>query len=169
MEISNQKRPKPHIPRTPLEKTLEVLGVLGVLFIVGSLAFSWSSVPDTIPTHFNAAGQANAYGSKDTLFTLPAITVVLYVLLTVVGFFPYIFNFPWRITEQNAEAQYRLAHTMLAWLKVELVALLGFIHWSLLQAALGQSEGLSIWFLPVGLVVVFGTIGVYIRLLYRAR
>jgi uncharacterized membrane protein len=169
MDVPNRNRPKLTLPRSPLEKVLEVVGVLLLLFMVGLLLVSWPSVPETIPTHFNAAGQPDNYGGKGSLVVVPIVALVLYALLTVVSFFPQVFNFPWRITEQNAEAQYRLARTLLTWLKVELLATMTYILWMQTQAALNHLPGLGFWFLPVALVVIFGTIGWGIRLMYRAR
>ncbi|HEY7356977.1 MAG TPA: DUF1648 domain-containing protein [Ktedonobacterales bacterium] len=169
MAASPGSRPRLRIPRSPLEKILEVLCVLGLAFIIATLALSWSRIPATIPTHFNAAGQPDSYGGKGTLFVSPVIACVLYGLLTLLSFFPQVFNFPWAITAQNAWEQYRLARAMLAWLKVELIAIVAYINWLLLQTSLGQASGLGFWFLPVALVAVFATIGVYLRLLYRAR
>jgi uncharacterized membrane protein len=162
-------RPKLHIPRSPLEKALELVSVLGMIVIALTLLLSWSGIPATIPTHFGVSGQPNSYGSKATLLLLPGIAVFLYALLTTLSFFPQVYNFPWRITEQNAWAQYRLARQMLGWLKAELIATFAWLNWEIIQTALGKANGQVFWFLPVALVVVFGTLGLYLRLLYRAR
>ena len=169
MDALHQKRPKRRVPRSAVEWGLELIGVFWLLFLGGTLAFSWSSLPARVPTHFGVSGQADSYGDKMALLALPVITVVLYVLLTALSFFPQFFNFPWPITEDNATAQYRLARTMLGWLKVELVAIFAYINWQIIQAAQGHAPGLGLWFLPVVLLIVFGTLAWHIRLLYQAR
>ncbi|NLG84106.1 MAG: hypothetical protein GX493_05750 [Firmicutes bacterium] len=45
----------------------------------------------------------------------------MYAVLSIVRRYPHRFNFPWEITEANAEAQYRIARHMLACLKAETI------------------------------------------------
>jgi hypothetical protein len=67
-----------------------------------------------------------------------------------------------RITAENAERQYRLARQFLAVLKAELIWVFTLINWASIGVALERCNGLGIFFLPVFLIIVFGTIGVYI-------
>ena len=40
------------------------------------LAVSWDAIPETIATHFDINGEADAYGSKNTLFYLLALLLI---------------------------------------------------------------------------------------------
>ena len=56
------------------------LGIIAAMFIAA--AVRWGSVPDRIPTHWNAAGQVDGYGGKFSgLLLMPIITAGLYLLL----------------------------------------------------------------------------------------
>ena len=45
-------------------------------------AFSWDAVPETLPVHWNLAGDADRYGGKlEALLAFPLIALVTYVLL----------------------------------------------------------------------------------------
>ena len=59
---------------------------LALLLIAAPLvyaAYVYPNLPDTIPTHFNISGEADAYGGKDSIFLGPGI-------MAVVGIFVFI-------------------------------------------------------------------------------
>lgn len=160
------KRPVLKLSLTGWEKVFEVLSVLGVLFVFLLIYQSWGILPDRIPTHFGFTGQPDAWGNKATLFFLPIMTVAMYLLLTIVSRFPHTFNYPGKITEENAATQYLMARHLIAVLKVETIWLFAYIQWVTIEVAQGKAPGLSNLFLPIVLVVMVGTIVVYF---YKAR
>ena len=81
-------RPVLKIPRSPLENVTEVLAVLGILAHVLILVYYWPALPDVIPTHFGISGEADGWGSKNNLFGLLGASVFIYVMMTVLNFFP---------------------------------------------------------------------------------
>jgi uncharacterized membrane protein len=125
-------------------------------------------LPDKIPTHFNLAGQPDGWGSTAMLLLLPALTVAIYLLITVVALFPSVFNYPVRVTAANRPRLQALALQMIAWLKTELVCILALIQISTIAVARRHSVGLNPALLPVSIVVVFTTIGWYFVAMRRA-
>jgi uncharacterized membrane protein len=115
---------------------------------------SYSSLPDSIPTHFNAAGEADGFGRKASIVGLPVIATLLYIGLTLLNRVPHIFNFPTPVTEDNALKQYTNATRMIRYLKLILVFVFAGISYQTIQQANGTGEGLGIWFLPLTLVLV---------------
>lgn len=160
------KRPVLKLPLTGWENGLEVLSVMGVFFVFLLVYQSWGILPDRIPTHFGFTGQPDAWGNKEYLFFLPIMTVAMYLLLTIVSMFPHTFNYPVKITEENAVTQYLLARHLIVILKVETIWLFAYIQWVTIEVALGKAAGLSNLFLPIFIVVMVGTIVVYF---YKAR
>ena len=69
----------------PMKNSTKNLG-WALLLITAPLAYAaylYPSLPDTIPTHFNISGEADAYGGKDSIFLGPGI-------MAVVGIFVFI-------------------------------------------------------------------------------
>ncbi|MCX6377398.1 MAG: DUF1648 domain-containing protein, partial [Armatimonadetes bacterium] len=165
---TRNKRPVLKIPLSPTEYGLEVFAVLGFLFGVVATRVYWTRVPESIPTHFGAAGQPDAWGAKWNLLLLPAVSLVIYALFTILSRFPHIYNYPVRITEENAERQYRIARSLMYWMKAEIVWLFTYIEWQSIQTALGKSYGLGILMTPVTLVILFATVIVYYVRMRRA-
>lgn len=63
------------------------LALIAAMFAVG--AFMYSRLPARIPTHWGASGAIDAYSVKSfgSVFTLPLVTLGLYVLLWLVPYF----------------------------------------------------------------------------------
>ncbi|MDI3341340.1 MAG: DUF1648 domain-containing protein [Sphaerobacter sp.] len=161
-----EQRPVLDLPRGPSEVVAELLALAGVIGTLVVLRRAW---PDRVPTHFGPTGEPDAWGRKAWLLFPPLVMMVLYTALTILSRYPHIFNYPWRITAENAARQYRLARTMLSWLKAELVWLFAYLTWGTVRVAQGEAAGLGVAFLPVALLAIFGTLGVYFWVAARSR
>jgi uncharacterized membrane protein len=153
--MTSEERPKLKIQLTPTDHVIELLGwgVLVALWVWTGT--SYSNLPDTIPTHFNAAGEADGFGRKVSIVGLPLIATLLYVGLTALNRFPHIFNFPTPITQDNALRQYTNATRMIRYLKLILVVVFAGISFQTIQQANGTGDGLGLWFLPLTLGLIF--------------
>jgi uncharacterized membrane protein len=161
-----KKQPVLQLPLTSWEKSLEALTILGVILLFTLVFTSWESLPERIPQHFGVTGAPDAWGSKRTLMVLPITTLVMYLLLTIVSKYPHTLNYPYEINEQNIQVQYRYARYMLVVLKAEIIWFFLYIEWITIQVALGKATGLGSLFLPIFLIINFGTMGVYF---YKAK
>jgi hypothetical protein len=166
---ARDQRPMLELPRTYWHWFLDAASLAGLIMMAGCLIYSWPLLPETVPTHFGFSGEADGWGSKTNLLILPISAVVLYLILTVVGFFPHTYNYPWKITEKNAWDQYRLAQALIGCLKVETIWMFSYLVWRSIAVSLGRSDGLHPIFVPVVLVFVFSTVGAYFYLSYRMR
>ena len=157
------KRPKLNISKSNLERILGIISVLGVFISWIYLIVSWTGLPNKIPTHFDFSGRVDSWGGKGSLLIAPIFMSVLYIILTITSKFPESFNYMVNITEENARKQYQNARTLMAWVRTEITVMFLYLEWQSIQVAVSKSTGLGIWFLPVFLIIVFGTLGVYIR------
>lgn len=163
-------QPRVHVPRSPLEYAADVLGiVLVVLVWLVPLAY-WSSLPETIPARFGAAGEVSGRMGKGPLLILPAMGVFLYVVLTVLSFFPHIWNYPWKITEANAERQYRLGRGFVAILKLDLLVTFMALEWMIVLSARREAlvPGFGVVVIAIAVVPTL-IIAAYFVLSYAAR
>ena len=149
-------RPKIKVPLTPTDKVFETIGWFTVAALWFLILWKYSSLPETIPTHFNGAGRPDGYGGKGTLLMLPVIGTVLFVSMTILNRFPQIFNYPTNITVENAARQYANATRMMRFLKFAIVLVFSIIVFQTIRTVEGKSKGLGGWFLPVvlGLVLI---------------
>lgn len=160
--ISKSERPKFQIPLQPMDYILEVLAILGLIFLFGSSAFYYDQLPEQIPIHFGPSGAPDGYGSKTALWLLPVIGLLIYSFMTVINRRPEGFNYLVKITPENAERQYTMATRMIRRLKAFVVLLFAYLVWRTIHIANGEAESLQGWLLPVVLVVTLGTTFFYI-------
>jgi uncharacterized membrane protein len=165
-------RPVLQLPFSSRELLLEVASIAGVVTSIVMLASVWKSIPQTIPSHFDLSGKADAMGSKSFLLFVPRIVVFMYAMLTVISRFPHIFNYPFPVTEDNAERLYRVAREMMAWIKTLDIWFVTLMYWTLLQVATGHVTGLGASAMigtATFVVVEMGAVGIGIYALYRAK
>jgi uncharacterized membrane protein len=145
------------------------LAALAVLFSAAALAvYGPHHLPAIIPTHFNAAGQPEGWGPSRTLLLLPAISAVLYLLMTWVARHPASFNFPVRATPRNRQRLEALALSMIAWLKAEVVCIFAWVEWSAIQAARHPEQRISPLLMPLLVALVFATVIGHVAAIFRA-
>jgi uncharacterized membrane protein len=135
-----------------------VLAVVGVLAGVAMVLWYWPQLPATIPTHFNAAGEADGWGSKGMLWMLPGISVVLVAGMLALQRVPWIANTPIAIDETNAQRQYGLIVRLLSVLGLCVSAIFLLIVIETIVVALGGQGPMGAWMLPVLIVPTIGGI-----------
>ncbi|HEY2406752.1 MAG TPA: DUF1648 domain-containing protein [Polyangiaceae bacterium] len=151
------------------ERTLSVVG-LGVLASwLTVLAWTWNTIPSRVPMHFGVSGRADAWGDRATSLLLPAVGTVLYAVMSVLERFPHTYNYPVRVTEQNAATLYRLGRWLVLSTKLFLVCTFAFISYTSVCVARGEALGLSPWFLPALILPLFVVTGVFMYRMWRAK
>ncbi|MCJ7798072.1 MAG: DUF1648 domain-containing protein [Thermoleophilia bacterium] len=162
------RRPKLDIPRSGVDNIGDVVAAIGVLVLVTLTAASWATLPDSVPTHFNAAGVADAWGSKNSLLLLPAVALVMWAGLTVLARFPHAFNYVRAITPENAARQYAMGRSFVILLKAEMVWLFASIQWMTIVTARTGSAGVWASVLYVWIAAILGSSVAYVIMSYRA-
>jgi len=162
-------RPILRLTRRPIDIVMELIALLAIAATWGMIAFSWKSLPDRVPSHFDFAGKPDAWSGRWVLLLLPAIAVAVYAMLTGIRSIPHRFNYPWRITPENAARQYRMAVSLIVWLKTEVVFMFAYLTWETIHTAQGNSVGIGRFFLPVVIGGLFATIAIYMVAAARAR
>ena len=138
-----------------INKFLDIIGLALVVALVIMTFIYWGNAPDIIPTHYNFKWEVDAYGSKNTVFILLPIVLITYIGIAVLSKFPQVYNYPVEINLRNKEKQYLMASTFIRVLNVEIVTLFFFIQ-------MNSGKVLSIAFLFIFLLIIFGSIGFYI-------
>lgn len=152
-----KNRPVLKIKQTPIEKILNIIAFVIFLGSILYILFEWSSMPNEVPGHYNAIGEVDRWGRKGELWIVPFVGLVLWVGLSILEKFPHIHNYS-NLTEDNAEQQYKNSRLMLNFLKNEILLIFAYINWKDIQVAKGQAESLGICFLPIFLIIIFGTL-----------
>ena len=167
--LARTNRPRIKISLSLPDWILEVISVAFILIGIILLVVWYKNLPDQVVTHFNSKGEPDGFGNKSTLFLLPAFALFIYILITIVSFFPHYFNFPVKITEKNAEVQYRLAIRMLRVIKAMIIIIFTYLNYQTILTTTGKESGIGIVFLPVFLLLLTGSMIVYLVLSFNNR
>ncbi|WP_431029726.1 DUF1648 domain-containing protein [Lysinibacillus sp. LZ02] len=152
------ERPKLHIEKTGIEKFANIIGLASILAMILFIIFNWNALPGTVPTHFNGAGEADAWGSKFSLLILPAIAIVLHLFMGIVERKPHAHNYPARLTEENAPQFYIESRKIVNLTKNVCTVMFAYIVIRSILVALGEADGLGI----LGMVIFFMVLAIVI-------
>lgn len=148
-------RPKIKVPISKIDRFIEKVSFVLLIFLWAFTIFSFIKLPEIIPIHFDALGTPNGYGNKLSLFLLPVITSVLYICLTYLNKYPWVFNYIVQITEENAESQYSFTSRMIQLLKCSMMLIFTLLALYSYWTANGKSETPGWWFLPLFAGILF--------------
>ncbi|HIB50370.1 MAG TPA: DUF1648 domain-containing protein, partial [Phycisphaerales bacterium] len=132
--------------------------IMGLLIGIYLVIQAWPNLPATIPIHFDAAGNADGFGSKGMIWLLPAIGVVMVPAMLFLRRFPWLSNVPFEITEENAAYQYGLIVRLLSLLACFVSLLFLLLVYDTLTIAFGGSSLLGWLFMPIFLSGIMGPI-----------
>lgn len=145
----DNEQPFIEIKKEPLDYFLEYTSLIVLIAIWGFTIYHFNKLPDIIATHFDLNGNPNGFGSKFTIWLLPVIITLVYMLIYVLNRYPHKFNYLTKITEQNAHKQYQLASRMMRVILFNITLLFGFITFKEIDGAYTKSSTLERWFIPL--------------------
>ena len=113
--------------KTKLQKTLKVLSlsIMGITCIY--FAMNWMRLPDTIPVHYNLAGEVDRMGSKFEMIMLPIVMIVLTSSLFIIEKHPNAWNTGVTITEGNKERVYKTLGNLICVVQFLLVIIFSYL------------------------------------------
>ena len=115
---------------------------------------SYAALPDIIPTHFNAQGIADDWGSKSAIFFLLGLSAFTYILLTALSIWfavirdpKSLINLPekWKATlsETQVEKLRRVLNRYLFLLKIIIQGLTAYIIYITIEMAQERADSLG--------------------------
>lgn len=149
-----------------VSKWVHVINGLSILCMLSSFIFAiviYPALPDTIPIHFNSQGEVDGWGSKATIFLMPAIALLLFVPLYFLSKAPHVFNYPMTITEENAKRIYPVARTFMTVLNFEVVLLFTYFSLDMIGLHSGSWLLISVFTVPILTILIFGLVLVRLK------
>lgn len=149
-----EARPNIKIELSNIDKILEILCLaILVLLWLGTIVF-FSKLPDQIPSHYNASGQADDFSSKTSIFILPLVATVIYIGMTILNRYPHIYNYPTVVTAKNAKKIYTTATRLIRVLKLAVVTIFSGIVFMTIKTTFANGNELGAWFLPTAITLL---------------
>ncbi len=149
------------------EVVLMALSFIILLGLTVWVAVKWGSIPDTIPTHFDFAGNADSYGGKVNIWILPGLGWLIWITFTVLDFFPGAWNVRGMSDIQSTAGKAKaisMTRTFLEIIKLAIVLLFTY-----LTVVMVKEQSPSALFVPVVIFILMGTTVVHMILLRRLK
>lgn len=153
--FSNQMNPKIKIEPSKSDRALKSLTLILLVAIWIAVLINYSGLPEIIPIHFNLYGEADGFGNKGFLFLIPILATIIFIGITWLSKHPHIFNYPIKITEENALRQYKNATALMRFLNLFTVIAFGIIVIEILMTAKHQAQILGGWLIPTIFILIF--------------
>lgn len=144
-----------------------ILNILCWIILASTMLFliiTWSKIPDTIPMHYDSAGNIDRFGSKLEILVLPIIILIVYTFITIIEKFPEAWNTGVKVTEENKERVYSTLLHLISTIKFIMVGMVAYLT---VHTAL--SLELSAWFTPIFILAIFGNFVYWIWKLFRVK
>lgn len=131
--------PKLEIRLTKNQQNLLLLGWFIVVLNFIIVAIFYTELPNKIPSHFNFKGEIDGYGSKDSIWTFPVLTLIIYLFLNLVikKVKPWNMNYPVSLSKRNAPELYKISLRMLVYLSLAISIMLTPILIEIITQAYG--------------------------------
>lgn len=150
-------RPKIEIEQTLTDRIIGLFGIAGLTFLIVLPILFYGDLPDVIPIHFGANGEADGFGGKFMIWFSPVLGAILYLGLHKLIQYPHKFNYPQAVTMENAERLYTSASRMMRVLNTSIVWIFAYIMHSTIQTAIGNQTGLDGSFIVAFVLFMLGT------------
>ena len=152
--MNKRQKPEPLI-RNNTEWTLEGVGIVSLVVMIIYPIMYYSQLPDQIPIHFNIKGEADGFGPKSVIWILVVLGVGMFAMLNAILKIPHLYNYPVKVTDQNAQKLYRITQHYMIWLKVLIAFLFMSISLVIVRTALtGENQQWTVWLLGLCLVAI---------------
>lgn len=144
-----------NIERTRLESIYALIAYIVLIISTVFVVIKWSTVPETIPTHFDALGRPDDRGSKWLVLIFPAI---LYVVISLFNFFkkhPEWANYPNRVNESNAMQFWGINRETISILSSSCIIFFSIAAFSFISTAIGMADFMNGYVFLILLIVLF--------------
>lgn len=150
--------------KTTFSKITNLISLLSVVGIVLYVIITWKNIPDMIPGHYNIAGEIDKYSSKNSIWILIVVQILLFTMMSVLERFPNIWNTGVKITEENREIVYTNLRNIQTYLKMMIMIYFSYMTFQSIGG--GNLHSMSIF---IFLVLVFGGMAIFLVKIFKNR
>ncbi|WP_452223052.1 DUF1648 domain-containing protein [Lacinutrix chionoecetis] len=141
----NDSRPKLTLKKDQAQRILEyaTFGLLCIALLYTVL--NYNNLPEQVPMHFNLSGEVDSYGEKSFVWFPILIGFVLCIGIYKLNKYPHLFNYPDKITKENAEKHYTSAVKMMSWLNFLMALLFAVVTYQIVSLGMSGASKSAKW------------------------
>ena len=157
-DVSRDRKKK---PITLSDRILELAALAMAVVMLVLTGVLYSKAPDTVPTHFNLAGDADGWGGKIFYWILAGIMLVGMIICASAAYNRKLVNLPIRLKPEVFYRQIGLISRMCRIMTI----VLSFIWLAVLLAMsasfIGLSESVAVALIPLSVMLMIGVVFFY--------
>ena len=157
-DVSRDRKKK---PITLSDRILELVAAAMAVLLLILTGVLYSQAPETVPTHFNFAGDADGWEGKGFYWILAGIMLVGMIICASAAYNRKLVNLPIRLKEPVFYRQIGLISRMCRVMTITF----GFIWLAVLLAMsasfIGMSESVAVALIPLSVVLMLGVVMFY--------
>lgn len=147
------------------ERVRQVVEIALLIYLIMMPLVNWGSLPETIPSHFNAEGIVDDYGSRFLVFIPMGIGLLLFGFMKWLSLHPEMYNYWVKITEENKAKQYEIAVKFINWMNISMILVMCIVTYILIESAKNNQPMISGYMLPLIFVITLVPIVWYLIVL----
>lgn len=171
--MKEPSNPKLKVLPVRFDRVIEVIGWIILVLLWGMTIWAFMAISGDVPIHFNFRGEPDRYGSIGFIILIPVITTLIMAGITWLNRYPHIFNYPVKITPDNALKQYTLAIRLLRIMKLSIALIFFIINLSIIAAATGTIKNTAFWFtaliVVLIIIIVFLPLAIYLSKSFQKK
>lgn len=94
------------IKRKTYDWISDIVSIVALIGTIIFIAIKYGSLPDEVPSHYDALGNITSYGPKWNVWIMPLVALALLILLEILERFPETWNTGIQANKRNKEAVY---------------------------------------------------------------
>lgn len=148
----------------------KVIPILGLLVVMGSFIYVfvfYKQLPDEIPIHYGLDGMPDDFDSKNTLWSLPLLSLFIYLGINYLSNIHIPYNFAAKNIVQNARYLKKLKYRFVQVLNTIITFIFFYITYKTVQIGLENDTGLGSYFMYLVFVGLLVPITVYTLIFFR--
>jgi len=146
------------LPASPTDKLLDKLSYAALGFLWIYTAVNYSHLPATIPIHFNLKGEMDGYGSKELLWILPVVVMLVVSLLSFIKKHPDVMNkysYPKReLTPEEFEKHVRLTTRLLRTMQLVIAIAFNLITFEIIRSVNNGKSDMPPYTIPAFIIIM---------------
>ena len=159
--MQKKNQPKLDIEPRPIEVGLSWLGGVALFAALAYCLHLYPELPDRIATKFKIDGSPRSYSGKQVLFALPIIGILTWALLQYLSRHPHWYNYPFKITPDNARPHYEAGVSMMLQLNAVMSILFALITYETIHISMCECPGTMSYLGVMTMVASAAVLGLY--------
>ena len=157
-DVSRDRKKK---PITLSDRILELVAAAMAVLLLILTGVLYSQAPETVPTHFNFAGDADGWEGKGFYWILAGIMLVGMIICASAAYNRKLVNLPIRLKPEVFYRQIGLISRMCRIMTIALGCIWLAVLLAMSASFIGVSEGVAVALIPLSVMLMLGVVFFY--------